>query len=113
MDEVVLPNVKRTLQPRGVQDVINADSVIVTDLHKALFTFIDALSGREKLGEILRSDNVKSTSKFNSCITFYCGATNRSEDIYYYDLMHYQNKLFITSNIVNVYFTLLNINFET
>jgi Ulp1 family protease len=77
-----------------------------------LHIFPTGSSGKDRLLSVLKSDFTQPGSMFNKKIALYVDVENRDRWVTYKDFIRYKEKDYISSNVVNAYFWLLDQRFE-
>ena len=77
-----------------------------------LHIFSTGSSGKDRLLSVLKSDFTQPGSMFNKKIALYVDVENRDRWVTYKDFIRYKEKDYISSNVVNAYFWLLDQRFE-
>ncbi len=104
--KVILPSDREVIEV----DLLPASSDLSSNYH--LFSFPDGISGVEKLNVLLQHEYSSSTSDFNGKIAMYMNGAQNKYELLYSDFTRYKNNAFMTCNVINAYFNLMNEHFK-
>jgi len=101
--------------PPSDKEVITVDSLpassdLSSNYH--LFLFPDGISVVEKLNLLLQHEYTSSQSAFNGKIAMYTNGARNNCEVLYSDFTRCKNNAFLTCNVINAYFNLMNEHFE-